>query len=169
MTNLFERSDAILSPCELYRYRLSRIWDDSRPLLVWAMLNPSTADSFLDDPTIRRVRSFSHDADAGGFFVVNLFAWRSSSPEKMFRVEREGQDIVGPDNDQHIREACSGHRVVVAWGAGASAEVGDRRANGVLALLASIGVKPLCLGRTKLGEAPRHPLYVPGGTPLVPF
>jgi hypothetical protein len=40
-----------------YRYWLERRWLNARydaPMVVWCMLNPSTADAETDDPTIRR-------------------------------------------------------------------------------------------------------------------
>ncbi|WP_454753949.1 DUF1643 domain-containing protein [Cupriavidus necator] len=42
------------SDCEQYRYRLWRYWDASRPTLGFMMLNPSTADHQVNDPTITR-------------------------------------------------------------------------------------------------------------------
>lgn len=53
-------SDALISQCGQYRYWLTRIWDETiRPLPI-IMLNPSTADASIDDPTIRRCISFAH-------------------------------------------------------------------------------------------------------------
>ncbi|MGT2493064.1 DUF1643 domain-containing protein [Cupriavidus basilensis] len=49
-----ERPAAILSDCEQHRYRLWREWDRSRPALGFIMLNPSTADHQVNDPTITR-------------------------------------------------------------------------------------------------------------------
>jgi hypothetical protein len=43
---------AVLSVDGLYRYRLSRAWGRG-PSLAFIMLNPSTADAGIDDPTIR--------------------------------------------------------------------------------------------------------------------
>ena len=46
---------AVLSDDNIYRYQLSRIWDEEKPKILFIMLNPSTADEFVEDPTIRRV------------------------------------------------------------------------------------------------------------------
>ena len=45
---------ATISPCGLYRYRLWRGWNPELPTVNFVMLNPSTADDAVDDPTIRR-------------------------------------------------------------------------------------------------------------------
>jgi len=34
-----------------YRYRLTRVWDDNKPCALVVMMNPSTADPKIDDPT----------------------------------------------------------------------------------------------------------------------
>src|ERR1035441_6224581 len=39
-----------------YRYRLTRVWDESKPLAMFVMMNPSTADPNVDDPTVRNAR-----------------------------------------------------------------------------------------------------------------
>ena len=52
-------SGAEISDCGKYRWKLWRIWDDSKPKILWIMHNPSTADAEKDDPTIRRIINFS--------------------------------------------------------------------------------------------------------------
>ena len=126
------------------------------------MLNPSTADASQDDPTIRRVRTFTKAAGYGGFVVVNLFAYRSTDPKALrglvFGI------AVGPDNDEHIVHECIGRSVVCAWGANRT----WGREKRVLELLRAAAAEVLCLGLTKYG-APLHPLMIPSGTPLVPY
>jgi hypothetical protein len=73
MSDLFMRRTAIISECGRYRYRLTREWGDG-PLLTFAMLNPSTANAEIDDPTIRRCMSFGRREGASGISVFNLFA-----------------------------------------------------------------------------------------------
>ena len=45
---------ACIDDTEAYRYKLSRIWNSDKPMVMFIMLNPSTADADVDDPTIRR-------------------------------------------------------------------------------------------------------------------
>src|SRR4029079_19593153 len=107
------KKDAVMSPCGRYRYRLTRVWDESRPAVCWVMLNPSTADAVKDDPTIRRGSSFSWSWGAGGLVVVNLFAFRATNPADLL----DAPDPVGPENDAHVRDAAKGAGLVMAaWG-----------------------------------------------------
>jgi len=153
---------AVLSPCGRYRYCLSRTWEPRKLPLVWIMLNPSTADAEIDDPTIRRCTGFSKREEAGGIEVLNLFALRATDPAAL----RCADDPVGPDNDQWIREVLTPHsRVICAWGAHGT--LFDRAAI-VLQWLRNSGLKTQALGLTK-EHHPRHPLYVAGNQPFVDF
>jgi hypothetical protein len=158
---LFDVGDrgATLSPDGLYRYDLTRRWSDVGGTVLWIMLNPSRADADADDPTIRRVVRFSKRWHFGSAVVVNLFAYRSTSPAALSSVD----DPVGPDNDlaiaRHLEDA---HRVVAAWGQ--YGKLGDR-ARVVAELAREYDQQLLCLGRTQAG-APRHPLYVKGDVEL---
>jgi len=142
-----------------YRYRLHRRWAHG-PRVAWVMLNPSTADATHDDPTIRRCIGFSQRWGFGALTVVNLFAWRATSPDALRRVD----DPVGPRTAATLREVTSAvDGVVAAWG-----NVHPDLAARVEALRASLPAAAWCLGLTSRGE-PRHPLYVPGNTRPIPF
>ena len=120
------------------------------------MLNPSTADAEIDDPTIRRCMGFARREGAGGIEVLNLFALRATDPQTL----RETVDPIGPDNDGWIREVLRPHsRVVVAWG-----ERGRylSRDFAVLRNLRESGIRIECLG-----DKPKHPLYIRADQPLV--
>lgn len=155
---------ARLSRDGLYRYVLWREW--KRPLTkpTWAtfvMLNPSTADAEIDDPTIRRCVGFAHRLGATGMVVVNLYAYRATKPADLWRTV----DPVGPEGDATLREflalsARHGGPLVAAWGAHARPD----RISTVLAMPGAGRFK--ALGMTKSG-APRHPLYVKADAPLV--
>lgn len=152
-------SGATISACQTYRYALTRIWGPG-PRACWIMLNPSTADANLDDPTIRRCRTFSERKGCGSLVVVNLFALRSTNPA----VLRSHPFPVGPEWREHF-EAAIRHAdgpIVAAWGAQPGIDDQVATAMGVLRDASRIVV---CLGRTKDGS-PRHPLYVRGDTEL---
>ncbi len=161
--SLFEESGAVISECGKYRYRLTRTWDAGVVPLCWIMLNPSTADAEIDDPTIRRCMAFARQWGKGGIWVVNLFAFRSPSPSAM----KAASDPVGPMNDEHIMAGAAAGQgeVVAAWGVHGSHL---NRDVAVLSILRTCGVKVLHLGATK-DLHPRHPLYVPSETPLTPY
>ncbi len=150
-------ADAVISEDGRYRYRLTRSWDDTLPRMTFVMLNPSTADAEVDDPTIRRCIGFAQREDCGALVVVNLYAFRATDPKIMLRAI----DAVGPENDAYLADAfvSANGPVVAAWGANA-----DRgRASHVRKLAGATRLHHL--GLTKDGH-PRHPLYVPGAWPL---
>ncbi|WP_029029158.1 DUF1643 domain-containing protein [Salinarimonas rosea] len=152
---------AVFSPCGTYRYRLERPGDDARagaPALAFVMLNPSTADAYRDDPTIRRVRLLARGFGYGPVVVANLYGLRSADP----RALAAHPDPVGPETPAHLAAIAAQVRdVVCAWGNHAE----PARARAALALLAGAGARLWHLGLTKSG-APRHPLYVPRDVPL---
>lgn len=152
---------ALLCGCGRHRYRLSRCWDVSLPAVCFVMLNPSTADAFQDDPTIRRCIGFARAWGYGELQVVNLYSLRTPSPAALKKAALRN----GPDHDAHLFEAAAAAaRVVVAWG-----NHGDRvRVAAVLPRLRAAAGQVLCLGQTKTG-APRHPLYVPAVTQPVDY
>jgi len=146
---------AVLSEDEQYRYLLERTWDESLPLLVWIMLNPSTADHTVDDPTILACMDFARRCGYGGIVVVNLFAYRSPHP----KVMQAAEDPIGPENDSWLalvveNAQASKGAVVAAWGTGGSYRERDYQ---VAALVEARGLSLLCFGKTKDGH-PKHPL-----------
>ncbi len=148
------KKSATISADGVYRYTLSRVWDETLPNLNFIMLNPSTADADLDDPTIRRCIGFGQRDGYGGIQVVNLYAFRATKPSEMLAAI----DPVGPDNDAAWLQINGD--VVAAWGANAKQDQVNR----------AIGVfqELKCLGVTKDGH-PRHPLYIRGDQPIIPW
>jgi len=142
-----------------HRYLLTRSWA-SGGTAVFVMLNPSTADAQMDDPTIRRCVGFARREGCGGLVVVNLFALRSTDP----RALTVHPDPAGPENDAVILEwGLRGGPVIAACSASGRLH---RRNMTVTALLADAGVELWCLGRTADGS-PRHPLYVRADASLI--
>jgi len=146
---------AIFDADRVYRYRLWRAWGDPSRRCLFIMLNPSTADEFRLDPTIRRCVGFARDWGYGAVDICNLFAMRATSPRILYEAEKRGDDSVGPRNDDAIVDAVSrAERVIVAWGTHGA--LGGRAAD-VTRLLAR--AKIYRLGVNADGS-PRHPLYV---------
>lgn len=146
-------SHAVYSPCETFRYLLTREWDSAAPRLLFVMLNPSTASELRNDPTVARCEGRAWVMRQGAFRVANLFAFRATDP----RALRAAADPVGPDNDRMLAaSALWADAVICAWGNHGALK---GRAAEAEALLRASG-KPLWhLGLTGTGQ-PRHPLYV---------
>lgn len=153
---------AIVSPCGDYRYRLGRWWDGDKPGALFIMLNPSTADADVDDPTIRRCLAFARSWGCGSLTVVNLFAFRATDRKQMIAQARSAPEAaIGPDNDAHIRRAIEAHDgradiIVAAWGSDAGRPQLRCRRDQVIRSLPLADLS--CIGTTQSGE-PRHPLY----------
>lgn len=146
----------------IYRYLLWRIWDAKKPLVLFIMLNPSTAGAETNDKTVRRCIRFAHSWGYGGIMIVNLHALRSRYPKDLRRVP----DPVGPRNDDYIiayakKVTDRGGIIVCAWG---SDGLFMNRASDVVTALKACGHKLYCLGLTQKTQQPVHPLYVLGTT-----
>lgn len=142
-----------------YRYTLTReVGPAAGGRVVFIMLNPSTADAEVDDPTIRRCIGFARTWGFGTLTVVNLFALRATNPRELLRHEFPD----GMDNDRWTTWAIErADCIVCAWGA--LAKPLRHRARATEAWLRGLGKWTYCLGHTKDGE-PRHPLYVRADT-----
>ena len=104
---------ALFSKDKVYRYSLSRVWDESLPYVLFIGFNPSTADGDKNDETITRCIEFAKEWGYGGLRMANLFAYVSSKPDELKKVS----DPIGIDNDRHIKELSEGVGItVVAWG-----------------------------------------------------
>lgn len=155
-------SVAIYSPCESYRYSLTRVWDPAGSRAAFIMLNPSTATEVQNDPTVERCERRARALGHGAFRVTNIFAWRDTDPKAM----RKAAEPVGPANDAAIVDACDWADVVVcAWGTH-GAHMG--RGAAVETLLRAGGWRLHHLGLTLDGH-PRHPLYISYATRPEPW
>lgn len=154
---------ATLSADKRYRYRLWRTIGSGSRTILFVMLNPSTADASVDDPTIRKCRGFAQRLGFDRIEVVNLFAWRATDPKELPKAV----EPVGRENDQTILErALAAQLVIAAWGATEFKNgMVTRRAREVRQLLTGAGVTVQCLGRAQNGE-PRHPLMLAYATQL---
>ena len=149
---------AILSDDRKYRYVLTRILDETKPTVVFIGLNPSTADEEVDDKTIRKCIGYAKRWGYGKLIMVNLFAFRSTDPSMLKRVE----DPVGLDNDSYIQKCVSESNLVIAcWGNHGKLLNRDKVLMDSLPNL-------VCLKRNKNGT-PHHPLYLSKDITPVPY
>lgn len=156
-----------------YRYLLTRRIQgiSNKGSALFVMLNPSTADETEDDPTIRRCMDFASLWNVRELRVINLFAMRSTSPQTLAIMARDGIDIIGSRNPETFTTEGKGlaedqntkhPKVIAAWGHHFDEAIKTR----VQQVVESMPFDWRCLGTTKDGH-PRHPLYVRRGEPLV--
>lgn len=145
--------NAILDETRKYRYVLSRQWGDSDNFVNFILLNPSTADESKDDQTIRRCINLTKSwKKYDGFYVTNLFAFRTVSPKILKNTEYP----IGKENNKYIKEIANKSKIVIiAWGNDGGYLNRDKD---VLQILS--GIKPPhCLGLSKKKQ-PLHPRTV---------
>lgn len=150
-------SGAEFSTDRKYRYALWRIWDRSKPLVMFIGVNPSTANEDTTDRTITRVKGIVENWGYGGFYMMNLFAIVSKDPT----VLKTDPDPLG-DNDgwiEKIHSLCD--RVVFAWG-------GFKEAKERCKKIIKMFPDAMALKILKDGS-PKHPLYCRKDTQPVRF
>ncbi len=168
-------SAALFSDCGKYRYVLERrrpdfSADQPQRWVAFVGLNPSTATAEQDDPTVRRCRQFASDWGFTGFYMLNLFAYRSTDPQGLKGVA----DPVGPANDAVICATChTVDRVVCCWGNhGRYLQRSEQFSELWEQVLAGDHQQqwPLryMFGKTQINE-PKHPLYLRRDTLLEDF
>ncbi len=162
-------SAAALSTDGRYRYWLTRRWDAPGflthvPAVTFCMLNPSTADHQLDDPTIRRCIGFAERLRYEALRVVNVFAWRATNPRQL----PDDPDLAVGDENALMLESAASERahVFLAFGVPIRPATHLAAYKRAVEILSIGGQKPVyCFGRTKDGW-PRHPLYLPKDAPM---
>ncbi len=163
---------AVISPCQQYRYFLQRPvgapLDGSvvGPTCLFIMLNPSTADAHVDDPTIRRCKDFARRLQCNWLQVVNLFAYRATDPAVLARMSR--LRAIGPDNDRYLISAAMMARYIIcAWGN--HGKLFGRDAE-VISMLRQLRTAPVLQAlRVNKNGTPAHPLYLPANAQLRPL
>jgi len=159
-----EHRKAVFSPCRTWRYHLQQVWDESKPNLIWLMLNPSTADEMKNDPTVERCEQRARMWDFGGVEVFNLFAFRATNPNEM----ASHPDPVGPENDKWMAEFARKSKTtlaIIGWG-----EHGKHldRGRDVLALIDKHKGQVHALKVNASGH-PKHPLYIGYSQESMPY
>ena len=138
---------------------LERTWDETKPKVLFIMLNPSTADHKQDDPTIRRCIGFAKELGFGSLIIANLFAYRATYPSDLVKAE----DPIGRRNLEFLRKAQRhSDRVITAWGLSQVV----KKLNPEKILSTIYQWESYSLGYCQDGT-PRHPLYLKKDTDLI--
>jgi hypothetical protein len=154
---------AILSPCNVYRYRLERLVQSSGETFGFFGINPSTADATQDDHTVRKWRGFTYKWGGRRFLVGNVFAYRATDVNDLATAS----DPVGPDNDKHLQWIAADADILVpCWGKVSKVPYRLRaRFDQVVDMLLTSGKPVMHLGKMECGS-PRHPLTLSYDTQL---
>jgi len=136
------------------RYSLKREWDKSKNKILYIMLNPSLADDKNDDPTIRRLVSFTKKYNYGGFLVGNIFTTITPNPKEIDK----SKGISDKNFEKLLKLINKVDQIVYAWGDNIEEPQ----------LLKKLVLNPKCFGKN-LNGSPKHPLYLPSETKLINF
>tara|TARA_B100000767_G_scaffold38516_1_gene32453 strand:- start:225 stop:701 length:477 start_codon:yes stop_codon:yes gene_type:complete len=137
-----------------HRYKLSRHWDLNKPQILYIMLNPSIGNESIDDPTIRRLLSFTKKFDYGGFFVGNLFTYITPNPKTL----DTSIGLTNKNLNVLTNLVAKVDKVIYAWG-NYIEEPNE---------LKKFISNPMCFGKN-INGTPKHPLYLPSDSKLLNF
>lgn len=153
---------AEFSDCRNYRYALWRIWDSSKPLVMFIGLNPSTANETDNDPTIKSVCRIAKNNGYGGVYMMNCFPLVSTDPSRLQEVYdclHETEDIENMRWLLEVRRKCKD--VVFAWG---NFKIVEQRAKSITGYFKD--AKALHVNKN---GSPKHPLYCKGDIQLIKY
>lgn len=156
--NALLNAGADFSEDRRYRYSLWRIWDETKPLVMFIGLNPSTANEDENDPTIKSVCRIAKNNGYGGVYMMNCFPYVSTDPSKLkdgLTLETNTKNI---DNLKEIGAKCKD--VVFAWG---NFKEVDEYVSGLLSFMFP-NAKALFINKN---GSPKHPLYCKSDIKLV--
>ena len=128
------------------RYSLSRIWENKLPKVLFIMLNPSIANSKKNDPTIRKIISYSKSWGFGGVYVGNIYSNISPYPKdiRLIKFHREKKNI-----DSIKNMVKKSKLTIYAWGNNEKTPLWLRK----------IVKVPYCI-ELSVNGVPKHPLYL---------
>ena len=152
-------STAVLSTDGLYRYNLTRVLHPQhrfRKTLGVIMLNPSTADAFEDDRTIKKVMHYANEWGYNHVSVANLFAIRTPYPSDMNPMLEEMR--VGVGNDRFIENVMETayDKILCGWG---SNKLVHNQVAKVVQMAGRNPDKQLVTIEVSKSGMPMHPLY----------
>ncbi len=150
---------AYFSSGSWHRYNLWRMWDETKPRVMWVMLNPSMANTVWDDFTTKKCMRYAQRWGYGSIGIVNLFSTVCSNPKRL--KEKARPALYDNETDQVLLEETMGRELVIAaWGRHGTLLGRDKE---VVHRLRSHGVVFHALQLTVDG-IPYHPMNVKSDT-----
>lgn len=149
-------SSAVFDEDEMYRYKLSRVWDEEKPRAVLVLWNPSTADHYKNDLTVNSCINYFIDHGYGSMDLVNLFAARCTKPNQL----KSFNDPIGVDNNYYISESLKqADLILLGWGSCTGSQMKKKRAVEVLQMIRPY--KDICYCFGFVGDHdPKHPKII---------
>lgn len=139
-----------------------------RDPLVCFGINPSTAAPNALDRTVARVRGFAAENGFDSWTMLNVYPQISTDPAGL---HADHDTALKAENERHIAMTVRGRpTLLAAWGGlVTSRSYLPALLRDILTITTDAGCDWVSLGDPTKDGHPRHPLYVRGGTPLVPF
>ncbi len=161
----YKQTGANFSPCGKYRFQLFRVWDETKPRIMFIGLNPSTANQATDDPTIRKIVQIANNLGFGSVYMLNCYPLVSTDPNvlNIFRdtAFHEVEDAMNSRNIEECARLCS--EIVFAWG---NFDVVRLHARDKEMLAKFPNAKALHINKN---GSPKHPLYCKSNSILIPY
>lgn len=167
--------DAHISADGLHRFELIRavhpycicqkcraVIQPRKGCVLWVLANPSTADAYEDDPTVRRAWGFTASWGYGEMRIVNVNPFRSTDPTQV-KIPMPPTLMI---NEALIKlRAYQASLIVCAWGNNADVTL---RRRAVEAIRQTAPPERITALELTIGGVPKHPLYLKGSlTPQV--
>lgn len=162
---------AIISPGGTYRYQLDRfVRATGGPTYAFFGINPSTADAEIDDATVRKWAGFVSRWGGRRFIVGNVFSYRATDVKELDRANRSHCPLQGPLHWAYLFDIIEAADILVpCWGSSKKVDRNLRPLIGeLLQILLKSGKPVKHFGLTDGGD-PKHPLFLPYDTPLLPW
>ena len=132
---------------------LFELWDDTKPVVMFLLLNPSVASEEFADPTLCKTGKYARAWGYGGQLIGNVHAYRITDSKRLV----EAEDPIGPENDEALLSmAARAEMVVLAYGQPPKS-LRNRAAEGVQLVK---GHRRLTYLHLAMDGTPRHPLYL---------
>lgn len=154
-----QSNGAYFSHDNKFRFVLWRIWDDTKPKVMYVGLNPSTANATKNDNTITKLVKVSKHNGFGGFYMLNLYSYVTPYPECL----KGNWEIMDGINNKHLLDfSGKASKVVFCWG---NFKESQEKAS---ELKHAFQQEAWCLFKNKNGS-PKHPLYCKDETQIIKY